>query len=63
MEGFNPQNTIKGKGDTSSPDSYRGIALESIILKIFTRVITERLTEQIKVKFQNSNLALGRHGL
>ncbi|PSN50001.1 hypothetical protein C0J52_03301 [Blattella germanica] len=33
----------KGKGDTNNPDSYRGIALESVGLKILTRVIANRV--------------------
>ena len=34
----------KGKGNTDSTDSYRGIALESTIFKTFTKLITQRLT-------------------
>lgn len=36
----------KGKGDTSEQDSYRGIALENTIFKLFTKIITQRLTQE-----------------
>lgn len=33
----------KGKGDPETPDSYRGIALESVLFKSLTKLITNRL--------------------
>ncbi|PSN41318.1 hypothetical protein C0J52_20242 [Blattella germanica] len=33
----------KGKGDTSLPDSYRGITLESNLFKLFTKILTNRI--------------------
>lgn len=33
----------KGKGDASRPESYRGIALESVALKLLTKLLTQRL--------------------
>lgn len=39
----------KGKGDTSTPDAYRGIALENNIFKIFSRLLTKRITEKIDI--------------
>lgn len=38
----------KGKGDPCDPNSYRGIALENNHLKILTRLITQRITEEIE---------------
>lgn len=35
----------KGKGNTEDIDSYRGIALENTSLKIFMKIITNRLSE------------------
>lgn len=37
----------KGKGDTDNPNSYRGIALESNIFKIYSKLLNRRLTESI----------------
>ena len=36
----------KGKGSPDSPDSYRGIALENTTFKIFSKIITNRLTKE-----------------
>lgn len=33
----------KGKGATSLPDAYRGIALENPLFKVFSKVLTKRL--------------------
>ena len=38
----------KGKGDTTSPNSYRGIALEPTALKLLTRILTKRLAEKLE---------------
>ena len=38
----------KGKGNVSSPESYRGIALESLVFKLFTRLLTERLSSLVE---------------
>lgn len=37
----------KGKGDPKDPNKYRGIALENCPFKIFTKIITERIKEEI----------------
>ena len=37
----------KGNGDTQSPDSYRGIALSNAITKLYTKLITNRMTKEI----------------
>jgi hypothetical protein len=37
----------KGKGNICSPDAYQGIAMECTLFKIFTRLITKRLTELV----------------
>ena len=36
----------KGKGSPDSPDSYRGIALENTTFKMFSKIITNRLTNE-----------------
>ena len=33
----------KGKGDVSRPESYRGIALESVAFKLLTKLLTQKL--------------------
>ena len=38
----------KGKGDTTNPNSYRGIALENAIFKIFTKILTNRLEKEVE---------------
>ena len=35
----------KGKGDTSNPESYRGMALESVGFKLLTRLIAQRMSD------------------
>ena len=37
----------KGKGDTADPNSYRGIALESTIFKLFSKILTRRLAKEV----------------
>lgn len=37
----------KGKGNAQSPDSYRGIALSNTIAKVFTKIITKRMTKEV----------------
>lgn len=36
----------KGKGDADNPNSYRGVALENSVFKIFTKVLTNRLDKE-----------------
>ena len=50
----------KGKGDTSVPDSYRGIALESNILKIFTRLLMKRLMDEVEDKIPEQQFGFRR---
>ena len=38
----------KGKEDTSNPESYRGIALESVAFKLLTRIIVQRKSDLIE---------------
>lgn len=38
---------FKGKGNREDPNSYRGVALENNTFKMFTRIITDRLTQAI----------------
>ena len=37
----------KGKGDTSNPNAYRGIALEPATLKLLTGILAKRLAEKL----------------
>jgi hypothetical protein len=37
----------KGKGDTSNPDSFRGIVLQNTTFKLFTRILNERLLTMV----------------
>ena len=38
----------KGKGDISNPNSFRGIALENNIFKIFTSILAARLEKELE---------------
>ena len=47
---------IHKKGDANIPDSYRGVALTSILSKLYTHILNKRLTrwaEQEEKKFLN----------
>ena len=37
----------KGKGNASDPNSYRGVALECTLLKVFTKLLTRRITNLV----------------
>jgi retron-type reverse transcriptase len=37
----------KGKGDTSNPDSFRGVVLQNTIFKLFARILNERLPTMV----------------
>ena len=37
----------KGKGHTADPNSYRGIALQNTIFKIFSKILTKRLITEV----------------
>ena len=38
----------KGKGDSGDPNSYRGIALESALLKLLNRLLCDRITKAVE---------------
>ena len=55
----------KGKGDTSDPNSFRGIALENNLLKLLTRLLAKRLTNEIDYKIPDEQFGFrpGRNTL
>ena len=50
----------KGKGDPHDPNSYRGIALENNLLKLLTRLMNRRLTEEIDNKIPEEQFGFRR---
>ena len=49
----------KGKGDTNSMDNYRGIALMSIVAKLYASILTSRLTKTLEQHGLRSDLQFG----
>ena len=41
---------IHKKGDVNQPDNYRGIALTSVISKVYTHILNKRLSEWAEVE-------------
>ena len=38
----------KGKGDINDPNAYRGVALEPTAMKLLTRIVNEKITNQLE---------------
>lgn len=51
----------KGKGDTNSTDSYRGIALQNTIYKLFAKILTSRLTRIIEEKLPENQFGFRKN--
>ena len=50
----------KGKGKTDSPDSYRGIALENVMFKVFTKIIATRIAGIVDSKLPDFQFGFRR---
>jgi hypothetical protein len=50
----------KGKGETNDPNSYRGIALESNIFKLLTRILTNRIVGKVNPKIPEEQFGFRR---
>jgi hypothetical protein len=50
----------KDKGETNDPNSYRGIALESYIFKLLTRILTNRIVGKVNPKIPEKQFGFRR---
>ena len=51
----------KGKGDTDNPNSYRGIALENNIFKIFMKVVTNHPEKETETQIPDCQFGFRRN--
>ena len=50
----------KGKGDTSKPESYRGIVLESVAFKLLTKLIGQRMSDLMEPMLSDDQFGFGK---